>query len=138
MATKKAASGRRKVAVGAGIAAGIAGALAGGYLLYQYSKPRRKKAKAWVVAARKNAAVEAKKLSRMGEKDYHRIVEKAMRHYGAIQKAGAPEVMAAIRDAKAEWKHIQAEAKKAAKAPRSARKPAKRKAKKVVRRKSRK
>ncbi len=120
--------------VGAGIAAGIAGAAAGAYLLYTKTKPQQKKAKVWVAKARKDAAVEAKKLSLIGEKEYHRIVEKAIKHYGAMEKVGAPEIASAVRDAKLEWKHIQAEAKKAARplAKKAVKKSAK---KKVVHRK---
>ena len=66
--------------VGAGVAAGIAGALAGAYLLYARTNPQQKKrTKAWVMKARKAAGMEAKKLSSIGEHEYHRIVEKAMR-----------------------------------------------------------
>ena len=117
MATKKKAAARRMKAmkVGAGVAAGIAGALAGAYLLYERSKPQQKHAKVWVMKARKAAAIEAKQLSSIGESEYRRIVEKAMRHYGAMNKIGAAEVMAAVRDAKSEWKHIKMQAKKAAK-----------------------
>jgi len=116
--------------VGAGVAAGIAGALAGAYLLYERSKPQQKRAKVWVMKARKAAAIEAKQLSSIGEGEYRRIVEKAMKHYGAMDKIGAAEVAAAMRDAKSEWKHIKTQAKKAAKpaAKRPAKKAKKRKA----------
>ena len=118
--------------VGAGIAAGIAGALAGAYLLYARTKPQQKKAKAWVVKARKAAAIEAKQLASIGESEYQRIVEKAMKHYGAMEKIGGEEVAAAVRDARSEWKHIQMQAKKAAK---PVKRPAKKAKKKAVRRK---
>jgi aminoglycoside phosphotransferase len=135
MATKKVASGKEAMKV-AGIAAGIAGALAGSYLLYAHTKPQQKKAKAWVMKARKSAAAEAKKLSVVGEKEYHRVMEKALRHYGAVEKIGAPEIMSAIRDAKAEWKHIQGAVKKATKVVRPAKKKsAKKTIKKAARRK---
>ena len=133
MATKKTV--RRAVKIGAGIA-GIAGTLAGAYLLFEHTKPQQKKAKVWVVNARKAAAVEAKKLSRVGEKEYHRIVEKSLRHYGAIQKVGAPEIASAVRDAKAEWKHLQGIARKQTKVLHPAKKkPSRKVAKKAARRK---
>lgn len=120
--------------VGAGVAAGIAGALAGAYLLYARINPQQKKrTKAWVMKARKAAGMEAKKLSSIGEHEYHRIVEKAMRHYGAMEHISGAEIASAIRDAKSEWKHIKMQAKKMAKpAPkrRPAKKAAKRKTKK--------
>lgn len=132
MPKKKKAAARKVMAmrVGAGVAAGIAGALAGAYLLYARTKPQQKKAKVWVVKARKAAAVEAKQLANIGEKEYHRIVEKSMKHYGAVNKIGAAEVAAAVRDAKSEWKHIQMQAKKAAKPGRRPAKKAKGKTKK--------
>ena len=138
MATTKKAVAKRvtQMKVGVGIAAGIAGALAGAYLLYARTKPQQKQAKAWVVKARKAAAVDAKKLTRIGEGEYHRIVEKAMRHYGAMEKISAPEIASAVRDAKDEWKHIQAEAKKVVKPV--AKKLAKKVAKKPVKAKKRK
>jgi aminoglycoside phosphotransferase len=137
MAKRKAAAKRvRAMQIGAGVAAGIAGALAGGYLLYERTKPQQKQAKAWIMKARRAAAAEAKQLSRVGESEYRRIVEKAMRHYGAMERVGAPEVASAIRDAKAEWKHIQRAAKKMAKVSRPVKKTAKKKpVKKATRRK---
>ncbi len=98
MATKRVA----QMKVGAGIAAGIAGALAGAYLLYARTKPQQKKTKAWVVKARKDAAMQAKQLAHIGENEYRRIVEKSMKHYGAMNRIGATEVAAAVRDAKSE------------------------------------
>jgi hypothetical protein len=117
MPTKKKAGAQRAQAmkIGAGIAAGMAGALAGAYLLYERTRPQQKKAKAWVMKARKEAALEAQKLARIGEAEYQRIVEKAMKHYGAMEHIGGSEIASAIRDAKAEWKHIQSAAKEAAK-----------------------
>ena len=122
--------------VGAGVAAGIAGALAGAYLLYERSKPQQKHAKAWVLSARKAAAIEAKQLSSIGESEYRRIVEKAMKHYGAVNKISATEIAAAVRDARAEWKHIQTQAKKAAKPVGAVKKVAKGLAKKSAKRKT--
>jgi predicted regulator of Ras-like GTPase activity (Roadblock/LC7/MglB family) len=136
MAKKKktaAAKRMRAVKVGAGVAAGIAGALAGAYLLYERTKPQQKHAKVWVAKARKAAGVEAKQLANIGEGEYRRIVEKSMKHYGAVNKIGAAEIAAAVRDAKSEWKHIQMQAKKAAKPV--AKRPAKKAKRKVVRRK---
>ncbi len=135
---KKASAGRAQaVTIGAGIAAGIAGALAGAYLLYERTQPQRKKAQAWVMKARKAAAAETKQLTSIGEKEYQRIVEKAMKHYGALEHIGGAEIASAVRDAKAEWRHIQSAAKKAAKPAVKVRKtkraPAKKAAKRVVR-----
>ena len=131
MATKKTAKGRGVRAVEVGV--GIAGALAGAYLLYKHTKPQQKKAKEWVLKAQKAAGIEAKKLSSIGEKEYQRIILKAIQHYGAIHKVGGVEVAAAIKDAKAEWKHIQAVVKKARKVAPAKKKTGKRSVKKATR-----
>jgi predicted regulator of Ras-like GTPase activity (Roadblock/LC7/MglB family) len=80
--------------------------------------------------ARKAAGVEVKQLANIGENEYRRIMEKSMKHYGAMNKIGTAEIAAAVRDAKSEWRHIQRQAKKAAKpvSKRPAKKAAKRKA----------
>ena len=97
--------------VGAGILAGVAGALVAGYLVYEKTKPQHAKIKAWVASARKDAAGEIKKMKQVGAGEYERLVAKAIKHYGAIQKASGPEIAKAIEDAKAEWVHIQKQAK---------------------------
>ena len=129
---KKQTSNKKAWEVGAGVAAGIAGALVAGYLVYEGTKPgNAKKAKAWVSSARRDAALELKKIKSVGAGEYERLVTKAIKHYGAIQKAGAPEIASAIKDAKAEWNHIHAEVKKMSKA-----KPAKPAAKRKVTKKT--
>jgi hypothetical protein len=140
MATKKAAkkmSTVKAVEVGAGVVAGIAAALAGGYLLYGKG-PRHAKAKAWVMKAKKDAAREIKVMKRVGEKEYKAIVEKNMKRYGSLENVSMAEIMKAAADAKKEWSNIHAQAKKMAvavvkKAPIKKvmkKKPASRKAKK--------
>ena len=117
--------------VGAGVAAGIAGALAAGYLLYKNAKPEHKrKMKAWVSKARADIAREAKKFKNLSAEEYQRMAAKAIHHYGAIQKASGPEVAKALKDAQAEWKHIQAEVTKASKT--TAKKTVKKAVKKVA------
>src|SRR5579862_4516765 len=96
--------------VGAGIAAGIAGALVAGYLAYEKTKPQHAKIKAWVASARHDAAKQIAKVKSMSAEEYGRIIAKAVEHYGNIQKASAPEIKKAITDAKAEWKHIKTQA----------------------------
>ncbi len=108
---KKDNSTKKALEIGAGIVAGVAGALAAGYLVYEKTKPHHAKIKAWVKTARTDAAKEIKKIKQVGVGEYGRLVEKTIKHYGAIHKASAPEIAKAIAEAKAEWKHIQAQAK---------------------------
>jgi len=118
-AVKKVASkknGMKAMKVGAGVAVGVAAALAGAYLLYHKpGTPQRKQAKAWVMKARRDAAREMKKMKRVSAAEYGRIIDKAMQRYGSMKEVNAGELMAAAADLKAEWKHIQAEAAKAVK-----------------------
>ena len=110
---KTARRGGRQASLAAGVATGIAAAVVGGYLLYKNTEPQRTQAKAWILKSRKEAARNVKKLRKVGAAEYARIVDKAVKHYGALYKANAPELAKAAADMRAEWKHIQAEARKA-------------------------
>jgi Na+/H+-translocating membrane pyrophosphatase len=117
-----------------GVAAGVAAALVGGYLLYHQSSPAQKrKAKAWVVKVRKEAAREVGKLKHVSAPEYARIVDQVMQRYASLKDASAPELIQAASDLKSEWKHIQAAATKGMKA---AAKPTSKK-KSVTKRKAR-
>ena len=109
---KKTSKAVKAVEVGAGIAAGIAGAIAAGYILLEKTKPQQKQAKQWIAKARTEAAHQMKNVQRMSKADYERIMDKALKHYAAVQKVGASELVSAMKDAKAEWKHMQSEGKK--------------------------
>jgi hypothetical protein len=134
--TGKTTARRKAIEIGAGVTTGIAAALVGGYLLYKGTGPQRKKAKAWVEKARAEAARDVKKLNRVGEIEYKRIVDKAMRHYGSLAKVNTAELAAAARDLKDDWNRIRTEVKRATANRRArARKPVQ---KKSVRRRVRK
>lgn len=114
------------VGMGAGVVAGLAAAAAGAYLLYG-DKGNQKKAKAWIVKAKHEAAREIKMLKRVGEKEYKTVVEKAMKRYGSLENVSMADVMRAASDAKNEWKRIQGQVEKMAKmSKKTAKKPAKR------------
>jgi uncharacterized protein YdbL (DUF1318 family) len=129
---KKMNSNTKAWEVGAGVAAGLAGALVAGYLVYEKTKPHHAKVKAWIASARRDAALQMKKMKTVGAAEYERLVSKAIKHYGAIQKASGPEIMKAIQDARSEWKHIQSEAMKMSKSMPAKRKAVKRKARKAT------
>jgi cytochrome c oxidase assembly factor CtaG len=124
MATKKmkSAAAKRPIAkkkgsmgvkVGVGVAAGVAAALAGAYLMYSKSAaPQRKQAKAWAAKARKDVACEVGKLKNVSASEYARIIDKAMQRYAAFKEVNGPEIAKTAKELKAEWKHIQAHAKK--------------------------
>jgi hypothetical protein len=110
VAKKKGSMGLK---VGVGVAAGVAAALAGAYLMYAKSAaPQRKAAKAWALKARKDVAREVGKMKHISASEYARIIDKAMQRYAAFKEVNAPEIAETAKELKAEWKHIQAHAKK--------------------------
>lgn len=111
MATKKAVGNNAKAwGIGGALTAAAIAAAAGAYLLSD--KKTKAKAKAWVVNARKEVVKNAKLATKLGEKEYGRIVEQAVKHYGSAEKLTAADMIAAGKELKSEWKRIQAEAKK--------------------------
>lgn len=132
MATKKKAAKKGNSAlgweIGGAITAATIAAAAGAYLLSD--KKTKTKAKKWVVATRKEVVKNAKVAKKLGEKEYGKMVDQAIKRYGSLEKITAADAIKAGKELKAEWKKIQAEAKKMAKnaAPKKAaakKKPAK-------------
>ncbi|MDR3581839.1 MAG: hypothetical protein P4L67_01025 [Candidatus Pacebacteria bacterium] len=114
MATKKKMGNNAKAwGIGGAVTAAAIAAAAGAYLMSD--KKTKAKAKKWVVAARKEVAKNAKIATKLGEKEYGRIVEQAVKHYGSMEKLTAADILAAGKELKGEWRKIQAEAKKIAK-----------------------
>lgn len=114
MAAKKKANNTAKGwEIGGALTAAAIAAAAGAYLLSD--KKTKAKAKVWAVKARKEVVKNAKVAKKLGEKEYGRIVEQAVKHYGSMEKITAADIMAAGKELKGEWKKIQAEAKKMAK-----------------------
>jgi hypothetical protein len=107
--------------VGVSIAAGVAVALAMRALnSWMYSKsaaPQRKQAKAWVIKARKDVMREVGKLKNISASEYARIIDKAMERYAAFKEVNGSEIAKTAKEMKAEWKNIQAAARKATKMP---------------------
>jgi predicted RNA-binding protein len=114
MAAKKKTSNTVKGwEIGGVLTAAAIAAAAGAYLLSD--KKTKTKAKAWAAQARKEVVKNMKTAKKLGEKEYGRMVEQAVKHYGSMEKITAADVMAAGKELKGEWKKIQAEAKKMAK-----------------------
>lgn len=112
MATKKTGGNAKAWEIGGALTAAAIAAAAGAYLLSD--KKTKAKAKAWVMKTRKEIVKNAKVAKKLGEREYGHIVEKAVKHYGSMEKLTAADVIAAGKELKGEWKRIQAEAKKAA------------------------
>lgn len=102
--------------LGAGAVAAAALALAGGYVLWErMGKVKQAKVKTWAAKARKDAVRKLAMARSMSETEYNRIVDQAVKHYGALAKINKPELVKVSADMKAEWKRIQAQAKLLAK-----------------------
>ncbi len=114
MATKKkGGSGVKAWELGGALTAAIIAAAAGTYLLSD--KKTKAKAKVWALKVRKEVVKNVKSAKKLGEKEYGRIVEQAVKHYGSVEKLTPADVIAAAKELKGEWKKIRAEAEKMAK-----------------------
>ncbi len=115
MATKKKITKRgsstKAWEIGGAVTAAAIAAAAGAYLLSD--KKTKAKTKKWVHDAKKKIVEHAKTAKKLGEKEYGRIVEQAIKHYGSMEKLSAADLIKAGKELKGEWKKIQAEAKKA-------------------------
>ena len=118
MATKKKVvkkgSGAKAWEIGGAITAATLAAAAGAYLLS--NKKTKAKAKKWAMEARKEVVKNAKMAKKLGEKEYARMVDEAMKHHAALENLTAGDVIREAKALKAQWTKIQAEAKKMAKA----------------------
>ena len=117
MATKKKVvkkgGNARAWEIGGAITAATIAAAAGAYLLSD--KKTKTKAKKWVAEARKEVVKNARVAKKLGEKEYGKIVEQAVKHYGSLENLTAADLIKAGKELKGEWKKIQVEAKKMAK-----------------------
>ncbi len=118
MAIKKKAAKKGSAAkawgIGGAITAATIAAAAGAYLLSD--KKTKTNAKKWIASARKEVIKNAKMAKKLGEKEYGKIVEQAVKHYGSLENLSAADVIAAAKEMKGEWKKIHAEADKMMKA----------------------
>jgi len=118
MATKKKAikkGGSAKAwEIGGAITAATLAAAAGAYLLSD--KKTQAKAKKWAMEARKEVVKNVKVAKKLGEKEYGRMVDEAMKHHAALENLTAGDIIKEGKALKAQWRQIKTEAKKMAKA----------------------
>src|SRR5580693_6930479 len=102
-------STKRAVEIGAGAVTAAAIAAAAGMYFFggENGKKNKAKAKAWTLKVRKEIVKNAKIAKHLGKEEYQRLVEKAIKHYGAMEHMTAGEIAAAARDLKGEWDQIQ-------------------------------
>ena len=70
--------------IGSAITAATLAAAAGAYLLS--GKKTKAKAKKWAMEARKEVVKNVKIARKLGEKEYGRMVDEAMKHHAALEK----------------------------------------------------
>lgn len=104
---------RVAIGVGAGVLTAAALAAAAGYLLS--SKQQRAKVKAWAVKARREVAKNVRVAKRMGEKEYRRVVDQAVKRYGSMNKVNTAEILKTAGEMKAEWQRLRKNAEVIAK-----------------------
>jgi hypothetical protein len=109
----KKANNTRGWEIGGAITAATLAAAAGAYLLSD--KKTKAKAKKWAIEVRKEVVKNAKIAKQLGEKEYGRMVDEAIKRHAAFENLTAADVIKEGKALKAEWKKIQAEAKKMAK-----------------------
>lgn len=113
MKKKTKSSARKGIEIGGAVTAAVLAAAAGAYFLS--NKKTQKKAKAWVMKAKKDIAVKAKAAKKLGKEQYGAIVDQVVKQYGPLENLTAKDVITAAKQFKAEWDNIQKHAKKIAK-----------------------
>jgi len=102
---------KRKIAAGVKIGAAtvaVAGVAAGIYLLSgKHGAKNRKKLKGWAIKARKEVAYEMKRLKKIDQKAYEKIVHGVAKRYKSLKGVGHKEVEKTVRELKGDWKNIQ-------------------------------
>lgn len=124
---------KKKVVVGVGFGLAAAAAAAGaGYYFYgsKHAAGNRKRAAAWAIDFRSDVLRNAKKLKKFDERTYRVVVDEAMRAYQNVRTIDKRDLMAAAAELKGNWKAIEREVGRVAKAEK---KVARREVKKAIR-----
>ena len=119
--TKKTNPAINKTAVGAGLAAVAAAAIAGTYFLYgsKNAPKHRKQVKAWSLKARGEVLERLEKLSKVDEAAYHRAIREVKSRYKTLKRLDPKDVVEFVGELKDQWRNIAKEIGIAATAPRS-------------------
>ncbi|MDO8521500.1 MAG: hypothetical protein Q7S52_05290 [bacterium] len=124
---------KKKVALGVGLGlAAAAAAGAAGYYFYgsKHAAGNRKRAAAWASDLKADVLRNAKKLKKLDERSYRRIVDEAMRAYQNVRAIDKRDLMAAAAELKGNWGNIKREVGRVALAEK---KVARREVKKAIR-----
>jgi hypothetical protein len=99
-------SGNAKVGIGAGVAAVALGAAGAFFLASKNAKGHRAKAKKLFDRAKVDVTREVKKLKKMSQADYERVVSTVMKGYAALKEERPEEMMHVANELKAGWKNL--------------------------------
>jgi hypothetical protein len=119
----KGMSTAKKAEIGAGVAAGVAAAAIGAYLLYGKNGTKNRKAiKGWMLKAKGDILEQVENMQTVTESGYQDIVNNVIANYRGAKNVSKPELMALAADARKHWKVIKPMFKKGKTATRPARK----------------
>jgi len=108
---------KKKVAVGVGLGLASVAAAGVGYYFYgsKHAAGNRKRASAWASDFRSDVLRNAKKLKKLDERSYRKIVDEAMQAYQRVRTVDRRDLMAAAQELKGNWKAIAHEVGRVAK-----------------------
>lgn len=90
-----------------GVALAVA-ALAGAYFIYGPNGAKHKrKVKSWALKARAEAVEKLEKLKKVGETDYHRVVDEVTKKYQKLPSVDKKELAIMKKELKSYWKEIK-------------------------------
>lgn len=108
---KKAGKTITTKAVGTGLAAVAAAAIAGTYFLYgsKSASKHRKQVKAWSLKAKGEILEQLEKLSTVNEETYHKVIKQVANKYKTLKRLDAKDVVEFAEELKGHWKDIAKE-----------------------------
>ncbi len=110
-------SNKKKVAVGVGLGLAAAAAAGAGYYFYgsKHAAGNRKRAAAWASDLKADVVSNAKKLGKLDERSYKKVVDEAMKAYQNVRTIDKRDLLAAAAELKGNWKAIEREVGRVAK-----------------------
>jgi hypothetical protein len=101
-------SSKQKAEIGTGVAAAVAAAALGAYLLYGKNGTKNRKAvKGWMLKAKGEILEQMENAQTITESGYQDIVNKVISNYRGAKNVSAAELMALAADARKHWKTLK-------------------------------
>ncbi|MDE2019589.1 MAG: hypothetical protein KGJ13_04540 [Patescibacteria group bacterium] len=86
----------------------------GAYMVYRKAAYERQRAKEWLLKAEAEIEENLEQLKNLSEREYDRIVDTAVFHYGQLYRVNARELADAAEDLRADWERVKEEFRAAA------------------------